>query len=180
MVKFYLEMSDSPSQCVLAVIVLSISTASACFPHHLLSPGRGRGVRRWCTVKGKERMPSVLLLARFCLSTASSWWLTPCPFVLLCSFVTLLFTFFKYVALFYFSFTVLFVTFASLTPLCTVFSVMSLNFILSSSSSLLNQQFFLIRPSVFALLGSAEKILKNKTDIYHHITLQSWQTWVTL
>lgn len=57
-VKFYLEVSASPSRCMFAVIVLSIRNAPSCvfifyfLTCHLLSPGRGRGEteargRRW-------------------------------------------------------------------------------------------------------------------------------------
>lgn len=62
LVKFYLEMSASPSGCVLAVIVLSISTALACLlPLQLVKPWqRARGEERWGRVRERERIPPPL------------------------------------------------------------------------------------------------------------------------
>lgn len=89
-VKFYLEMSASPSGCVLAVIVLSISTAPACLlPLPLVKPWqRAWGEERWGEAGwGKEkgylhRSVRLSSLTFVCLYSDFSWKLTSCLFVL--------------------------------------------------------------------------------------------------
>lgn len=74
-VKFYLEMSASPSGCMLAVIVLSISTALAfLLPLPLVkSWQRAKGEERWGRVREKERilLLCVSLIAHLSLSLQS-------------------------------------------------------------------------------------------------------------
>ena len=67
-VKFYLEMSASPSGCVLAVIVLSISTAPACLlPLPLVKPRqRARGEERWWEGERKREDTATALCASPC------------------------------------------------------------------------------------------------------------------
>lgn len=85
-VKFYLEMSASPSGCVLAVIVLSISTALACLlPLPLVKPWqRARGEERWGRVRNKKEYlhhsVCLSLLTFVCLDGVYSWRLTSACF----------------------------------------------------------------------------------------------------
>lgn len=86
--KFYLEVSTSPSGCVLAVIALSISTALACL--HLLplvKPWQKvRGEERWGMVRERERIPPpprVSLLVHLSLHIAPPWTPTSSLFFLL-------------------------------------------------------------------------------------------------